>query len=104
MKQNEKNIAIQEQEDIIRDRMARLGRSDYVEHKIVDAICLWAKGDKPTASGLVSSILSLIGKDAQYSGFPESKEALRGEINAAQDAVIELQITEPEEDVNDDAR
>ena len=36
MKQNEKLIAIQAQEDIIRDREARLSSTDYIAAKIAE--------------------------------------------------------------------
>lgn len=97
----------QEQQARLNDRFSEkqdllnsLQSSDYIEHKIVDAICAWAKGSKPTVSSLVSSILSLIGDDAQYSGFPESKEVLRGKINFAETEIAELEGAEVEEEVS----
>ena len=82
------------------DLLNSLQGSDYIEHKIVDAICAWAKGSKPTVSGLVSSILSFIGDDAQYAGFPESKEVLRSEINSAEAEIAELEQADIEEEVS----
>lgn len=99
-RQERLNVAYSEQQNLLN----RLGASDYIEHKIVDAICTWAKSDKPTVAGLASSILALVGENGQYAGFPESKEAIRGDINAAQEEIARLNSIEVEEDVNDDAR
>lgn len=103
MTQIEQDAAIQAQNDIIRDREGRLKATDYVEHKIVDAICLWAKGDRPTVAGLVSSILALVGDNGEYKGFPESKDVLRADINAAESSIKELEGVEVENEKEESA-
>ncbi len=82
MKQNEKNIAIQEQEDIIRDREARLSSTDYIAAKIAEG--------KATKT--------------EYKAKIDERQTWRDEINAAQEEIARLNAIEPEEDVNDDAR
>lgn len=82
MKQNEKLIAIQAQEDIIRDREARLSSTDYIAAKIAE------------------------GKAAktEYKAKIDERQTWRDEINAAQEEIARLNAIEPEGDVNDDAR
>lgn len=82
MKQNEKFIAIQEQEDIIRDREARLSSTDYIAAKIAEG--------KATKT--------------EYKVKIDERQTWRDEINAAQEKIARLNAIEPEEDVNDDAR
>ena len=82
MKQNEKLIAIQAQEDIIRDREARLSSTDYIAAKIAEG--------KATKT--------------EYKAKIDERQAWRDEINAAQEEIARLNAIEPEEDVNDDAR
>lgn len=82
MKQNEKLIAIQAQEDIIRDREARLSSTDYIAAKIAEG--------KATKT--------------EYKAKIDERQSWRDEINAAQEEIARLNAIEPEEDVNDDAR
>lgn len=82
MKQNEKLIAIQAQEDIIRDREARLSSTDYIAAKIAEG--------KATKT--------------EYRAKIDERQTWRDEINAAQEEIARLNAIEPEEDVNDDAR
>lgn len=82
MKQNEKLIAIQAQEDIIRDREARLSSTDYIAAKIAEG--------KATKT--------------EYKAKIDERQTWRDEINAAQEEIARLNAIEPEEDVNDDAR
>lgn len=82
MKQNEKLIAIQAQEDIIRDREARLSSTDYIAAKIAEG--------KATKT--------------EYKAKIDERQTWRDEINAAQEEIARLNAIEPEDDVNDDAR
>ena len=82
MTQNEKTIAIQAQEDIIRDREARLSSTDYIAAKIAEG--------KATKT--------------EYREKIDERQTWRDDINAAQEEIARLNAIEPEEDVNDDAR
>lgn len=43
-----------------------LRENDYKEHKVVDAVIMWAKSDKPTVASLVQDILGAVN---EYNGF-----------------------------------
>ena len=68
-----------------------LRENDYKEHKVVDAVIMWAKSDKPTVASLVQSILGAVN---EYNGYPDIKLDARQRINAIDARLAELKVLE----------